>query len=75
MLDVESIISRRTPENRLINLTNALSWQFYAGGGGVRQTSLPDQDRNAAVVFDVVHARILRFFPELVDQLEQTPGC
>lgn len=28
-----------------------------------------DQDSNATEVFDVVHARILRFFPDLVDQL------
>ena len=33
------------------------------------RTSLLGQDSNAAEIFDVVHARILRFFPELVDQL------
>jgi AraC-like DNA-binding protein len=39
----------------------------------VGQASLPDRDCNAAGVFDVVHARILRFFPELVDQLGADP--
>jgi AraC-like DNA-binding protein len=39
----------------------------------VGRTSLPDRDCNAAGVFDVVHARILRFFPELVDQLGGDP--
>jgi AraC-like DNA-binding protein len=39
----------------------------------VRQSSLLDRDANSAVVFDVVHARILRFFSELVDQLGGDP--
>jgi AraC-like DNA-binding protein len=39
----------------------------------VAKTSLPDRDSNAADVFDVVHARILRFFPDLVDQLGGDP--
>ena len=39
----------------------------------MRQKSLPDQNANAAEVFDLVHARILRFFPELVDQLGGDP--
>jgi len=32
-----------------------------------------DQDSNAAELFDVVHARILRFFPDLVDELGGDP--
>jgi AraC-like DNA-binding protein len=39
----------------------------------VGQTSLPEQDTNAAEVFDVVHARILRFFPDLVVRLGGDP--
>jgi len=35
----------------------------------VGQTSLQDRNSGGAEVFDVVHARILRFFPELVDAL------
>ena len=35
----------------------------------MRRNSLPRQIANAAEVFDVVHARILRFFPELVAAL------
>ncbi|HEV3310050.1 MAG TPA: hypothetical protein VG815_05995, partial [Chloroflexota bacterium] len=37
------------------------------------QTSLRDRDSNAGEVFDVVHARILRFFPDLVAQLGGDP--
>ena len=37
------------------------------------QSSLPVGKADAAEVFDVVHARILRFFPELVDQLGGDP--
>jgi hypothetical protein len=49
-----------------------------AGGGtqekgGVGQTSLPDHISNADEVFDVVHARMLRFFPDLAHQLGGNP--
>jgi AraC-like DNA-binding protein len=37
------------------------------------QTSSVEQDSNADEIFDVVHARILRFFPELVGQLGGDP--
>jgi AraC-like DNA-binding protein len=43
------------------------------GEAGVGQTSLRDRDSNAGEVFDVVHARILRFFPDLVAQLGGDP--
>jgi AraC-like DNA-binding protein len=39
----------------------------------VGQISLLDQDSDAAEVFDVVHARILRFFPDLVRELGGDP--
>jgi len=42
-------------------------------GGGVGQASLLDQGSKDAEVFDVVHARILRFFPDLVDGLGGDP--
>ena len=42
-------------------------------GDGVVKRSLPDRVSNAAEVFDVVHARILRFFPDLVRQLGGNP--
>jgi hypothetical protein len=35
----------------------------------VGKTSLPDRVSIADEVLDVVHARILRFFPDLVQQL------
>src|ERR1700731_3938807 len=47
-----------------------------AGGmqeGGVGKTSLPDPVSTADEVFDVVHARMLRFFPDLVHQLGGDP--
>ena len=37
------------------------------------QTSLPDHVSSADEVFDVVHARLLRFFPDLVQQLGGNP--
>ena len=37
------------------------------------KTSLPDRVSNADEVFDVIHARILRFFPDLVRQLGGNP--
>jgi AraC-like DNA-binding protein len=39
----------------------------------VARISSPDRDSNAAEVFDVVHARILRFFPDLVEKLGGDP--
>lgn len=37
------------------------------------QASLPDQVSSADEVFDVVHARVLRFFPDLVHELGGNP--
>jgi AraC-like DNA-binding protein len=39
----------------------------------VGQTSLPEHVSSANEVFDVVHARVLRFFPDLVQQLGGNP--
>jgi AraC-like DNA-binding protein len=39
----------------------------------VARTALRDRDSNAGEVFDVVHARILRFFPDLVAGLGGDP--
>ena len=47
--------------------------RWYIPGGAVGQTALLEQDSNAGEVFDVVHARILRFFPDLVGQLGGDP--
>jgi AraC-like DNA-binding protein len=47
--------------------------QMVILGDGMDQTALAEQDSNAVEIFDVVHARILRFFPELVDQLGGDP--
>ncbi len=50
----------------------------YCGGmrtreDQVRPTQSVEQDPNAAEVFDMVHARILRFFPDLVEELGGDP--
>src|SRR5271156_4696916 len=65
---------KRPLANRQRRMTGARDWAGRSSREGrVGQTSLVERDSGTGEVFELVHARFLRFFPDLVEEVGGDP--